>query len=92
MSNVAITGEYFIGGIAGIAGELNTNAMITDCYNEGDITSTGKTVADGALTSNAALTGGIAGNNYGIIAKCVNQGTITANYQVNGGIAGRNLR
>ena len=60
MSNATITGEYLVGGITGVTGELNTNAMITDCYNLAPVTSTQGSDFDGVAVGEGSYTGGIA--------------------------------
>ncbi len=58
----------FVGGIAGGPRSDAQNAIISDCYNEGDISSTG--------SSGSNYSSGIA--SIGSITNCYNAGTITA--------------
>lgn len=57
MSNVAIIGEYLVGGIAGIN---ENNNIITNCYNLAPVTSTQGSDFDEVAVGEGAYTGGIA--------------------------------
>ena len=74
----SISGSSYAGGIAG----HNNGGTISNCYNTGDIISTGNA-------------GGIAGNNSGTISNCYNtrdvKATFSSSYDIYaGGIAGQN--
>ena len=63
-----ISGETFVGGIAGTNYSEGT---ITNCYNTGSVS------GDGPV-------GGIAGKNYGTVTNCYNTGSVTGNEDVGG--------
>lgn len=66
----------------GIAGYVNGNCTITNCYNTGSVS------ASSSSFSVSSYVGGIVGMMYGgTIASCYNTGTVTSSYAA-GGIAG----
>lgn len=81
-SNVNCT-DYAVGGIVGTN---YSNAYITNCYNRGSSTGTGKD------TSSHSQVGGIAGasTNTSTIRGCYNTANVTASYPYVGGIVGYN--
>jgi len=68
-SYVKVTGEYSVGGIAGVA-----DAFCDICYcgNEGDVTATSKN------SNSCAFAGGIVGSTYSYVRVSYNAGTIKA--------------
>ena len=73
-----ITGGYYAGGIVG---EISSNALVEQCYNEGNI----------SVKRTGCYLGGIAGRNASKIKDCYNTGSMGGGDVVyNGGIVGYN--